>query len=91
MAINIIKEKTKNEDGVDYMQVEIANGDLRALEEIVDAYDVNDITDAIAFAISVMKESAGRPIAATRVDGTLRPFMPSGAIRKNARSTEENQ
>lgn len=90
MAINILKDNYKNEDGVDAVQVEIANGDLRALKEITDDYKVNDITDVIAFAIGVMKEAEGRPIAATRVDGTLRQFMPSESIRKNARTNEEN-
>lgn len=85
MAINILKDNYQNEDGQDAAKIEIANGDLRALREVADAYNVNDITDAIAFAIGVMKEADGRPIAAQRVDGTLRPFMPSESIIRNAR------
>lgn len=83
MAINILESNYKNNDNQDAIKVEIANGDLRALNEIVEEYGVNDITDVIAFAIGVMKESEGRPIAATRVDGTMRKFMPSESIRKN--------
>lgn len=86
MAINIIRDVHQKEDGVDAVEIEIANGDLRALQEITNAYGVNDITDIIAFAISVMKESEGRPVAATRVDGTLRQLMPSESIKRNGRT-----
>lgn len=90
MAINILQDVHKREDGVDAVEIEIANGDLHALQEITNAYGVNDITDVIAFAIGVMKESEGRPIAATRVDGTLRQLMPSESLKRNARANKEN-
>lgn len=86
MAINILESNHKNDDGLDAVSVEIANGDLRVLNEIVEAYGVNDITDIIAFAIAVMKESDGRPIAATRSDGTMRRFVPAKPARENDRN-----
>lgn len=90
MAINILRENYKNDDDMDAVTLEIANGDLRALKEITNSYGVNDITDIIAFAIGVMKESDGRPVAATRVDGSMRKFVPADSIRKNDRTKEEN-
>lgn len=85
MAINILKDHYKNKEGQDAAEIEIANGDLRALRELADVYNVNDITDIIAFAIGVMKEAEGRPLAAQRVDGTLRKFLPAESITKNVR------
>lgn len=89
MAINILKTDYKNDDDQEAVSIEIANGDLRALKEITNSYGVNDITDIIAFAIGVMKESDGRPIAATRVDGSMRKFVPADSIRKNDRAEEK--
>lgn len=77
MTIHIIKENYTNDDGQVATTVEIANGDLRALNEVTERYGVNDLTDIIAFAIAVMKESDGRPVAATRVDGSMRQFIPA--------------
>jgi len=86
MAINILDDNYKNGDGQDAAKIEIANGDLRALKDVAEAYNVNDITDVIAFAIGVMKEADGRPIAAQKVDGTLKKFMPAESITKNERN-----
>lgn len=83
MAINILENNYKNDDGQNAVKVEIANGDLRALNEITEKYGVNDLTDIIAFAIAVMKESDGRPVAATRVDGSMRMFIPAKPIKQN--------
>lgn len=77
MAINILESNYTNDAGQDAVKVEIANGDLRALNEITEKYGVNDLTDIIAFAIAVMKESDGRPVAAIRVDGTMRQLIPA--------------
>jgi len=83
MAINILKTGYKNDDGQDAVQVEIANGDLRALNEITDKYGVHDLTDIIAFAIAIMKESDGRPVAVTTADGLLRQFIPAKPTKQN--------
>lgn len=88
MAINILESNYKNDDGLDAVKVEIANGDLRALNEVTEKYGVNDLTDIIAFAIAVMKESDGRPVAATRVDGSMRKFIPAKHTLKNDRNEE---
>lgn len=88
MAINILESNYKNEDGLDAVKVEIANGDLRALNEVTEKYGVNDLTDIIAFAIAVMKESDGRPVAATRVDGSMRKFIPAKHTLKDGRHEE---
>lgn len=90
MAINILNSNYKNDAGQDAVKVEIANGDLRALNEITEKYGVNDLTDIIAFAIAVMKESDGRPVAATRVDGSMRKFIPAKHPIKND-DFEENK
>lgn len=89
MAINILDSNYKNDDGQDAVSVEIANGDLRALNEITEKYGVNDLTDIIAFAIAVMKESDGRPIAATRVDGSMRQFIPARSTTNDDRNSQE--
>lgn len=89
MAINILQSNYKNEADQDAVSIEIANGDLRALKEIAEAYDITDITDIIAFAIAVMKESDGRPIAATRVDGSMRKFIPARST-PNVRDNEKD-
>lgn len=90
MAINILRNHYKNDDSQEAVTVEIANGDLRALNEITEKYGVNDLTDIIAFAIAVMKESDGRPVAATRVDGSMRQFIPAKPTTENDRNDKEN-
>lgn len=85
MAINILQPKQLNKDGVEAIQLEIANGDLAALEDIVEKYGVRDTRDIIAFAINVLKEADGRPIAATKPGGQIIKFMPSEAIQKNGK------
>lgn len=90
MAINILRSNYKNDDNQDAVTVEIANGDLRALNEITEKYGVSDLTDIIAFAIAVMKESDGRPVAATRVDGTMRQFIPAKPSGRHGRDDKEN-
>lgn len=89
MAINILNNNYTNDDGQDAVSIEIANGDLRALNEITEKYGVNDLTDTIAFAIAVMKESDGRPIAATRSDGTMRQLIPAKSSISNDGNDEK--
>ncbi len=90
MAINILNGEHTNDAGQEAIDIQIANGDLHALKEVMEAYDVTDITDIIAFAIAVMKKSAGRPIAATMVDGSTKKFIPSASVKGHGRATEEN-
>lgn len=89
MAINILKNDYKNEDGLDAVELEIANGDLAALKKATEKYGVHDLTDMIAFAIGVLDEADGRPVAATDEDGRLKKFMPSKAITKNATKQQD--
>lgn len=87
MAINILKSKHKNGDGLDAIELEIANGDLAALEDIIEKYDVQDARDIIAFAIGVLKEADGRPVAAIKEDGRINKFVPK-AIRQNGKTVK---
>ncbi len=83
MAINILQHKQPNQDGIDAIRVEIANGDLAALEDIIAKYGVRDARDIIAFSIGVLKEADGSPIAVQQKDGRIIKFIPK-AIQKNA-------
>jgi len=80
MAINILQTKQPNKDGVDAIRIEIANGDLAALEDIVVKYGMQ----IIAFAIGVLKEANGTPIAVPQKDGRVIKFMPK-ALSKDAK------
>ena len=82
MAINILQSKQPNQDGVDAIRVEIANGDLEALEDIISKYNVQDARDIIAFSIGVLKEADGLPIAIHKKDGHIIKFVPK-AIQKD--------
>lgn len=82
MAINILKNNYTNGADQDAMSLEIANGDLAALREVSEKYGVRDEGDMIAFAIGVLKEADGRPIAATKEDGRLMKFIPARSITK---------
>lgn len=82
MAINILKDNYQK-DGLDAVQLEIANGDLAALKSATDKYGVRDITDMIAFAIGLLNEADGRPVAAMDKNGRLIKFIPSKAITKD--------
>lgn len=82
MAINILKDNYQK-DGLDAMQLEIANGDLAALKSATEKYGVRDVTDMVAFAIGLLNEADGRPVAATDKDGRLIKFMPSKALIKD--------
>lgn len=82
MAVNILQQKQPNQDGVDAIRVEIANGDLAALEDIIDKYGVQDARDIIAFAIGVLKEADGAPLAIPQKDGRIIKFMPK-ALQKD--------
>lgn len=82
MAINILKDNYQK-GGFDAVELEIANGDLAALKNATEKYGVRDITDMIAFAIGLLDEADGRPVAATDKDGRLMKFIPSKAITKN--------
>ncbi len=84
MAINILQTKQPNKDGVDAIRIEIANGDLAALEDIVVKYGMQDARDIIAFAIGVLKEANGTPIAVPQKDGRVIKFMPK-ALSKDAK------
>ncbi len=89
MAINILKQDYQNDDGLDAIQLEIANGDLAVLKKATDSYGVHDVTDMIAFAIAVLNEADGRPVAATNKSGQLVKFMPSAAITRNATEQQD--
>lgn len=88
MAINILKDNYQK-DGLDAVQLEIANGDLAALKSATDKYGVRGITDMIAFAIGVLNEADGRPVAATDKDGRLIKFIPSKTITKDDPEQQE--
>ena len=81
MAINVTSPKTKNSDGVNEIQLRIANGDLEALESIQKDYNVKNIEGIIAFAISVLKQAGGKPVAITTKNGSIQKFMPADGIR----------
>lgn len=82
MAINILQTKQPNQDGVDAIRVEIANGDLAALEDIISKYEVRDARDIIAFSIGLLKEADGAPLAIQQKDGRFIKFMPK-ALQKD--------
>ncbi|MCM1218209.1 MAG: hypothetical protein NC548_27300 [Lachnospiraceae bacterium] len=82
MAINILKDNYQK-DGLDAMQIEIANGDLAALKEATEKYGVHDITDMMAFAIGVLNKADGGPVAVVDEGGRFTKFIPSKAITKD--------
>lgn len=84
MAINVLEKNCKNENGVNAVKIEIANGDLEALESIQHDYGLDNIEDVIAFAIGFLKEANGRVVAVAKEDGTFAKFLPAKSRGKDA-------
>lgn len=84
MAITLIKSEHKNTESVDAVDIEIANGDLRALKSIKDEYRLASIEDVLAFAIGVLDKASGKPITVTHDDGSTARYMPASEIKKDA-------
>ena len=82
MTIEITEQKRQNANGVNELEIKIANGDLEALESIQSSYRIRSIEDVLAFAIYILKQANGGPVA-TNTDGTVRKFMPSDEVREH--------
>ena len=84
MAITITKSEHINAKSVNAIELEIANGDLKALGSIKDKYRLASIEDVLAFAIGVLDKANGKPVAVTHDDGSTVRYMPSSGIKKDA-------
>ena len=89
MAINIVKDNYKNDNGLDAMNIEIANGDLKALNDIARDYQLADKTSVIAFAIGVLKKAHGQPVAVVNEDGQYTKFKPADSLRLKENAQNE--
>lgn len=83
MAINTLRTNYENEAGQNSSSFEIANGDLEALEEITAAYGLKDNSKVIAFAIGLLKEANGGPVAVVKDDGRVNKYLPAEALKTN--------
>ena len=83
MAINIVKENYKNDDDMDAIMIEVANGDLRALRGIMKSYKFADVSGVIAFAIGILDKAHGQPIAVVNEDGNYIKYTPADSLRRD--------
>jgi len=63
--------------------VTITNGDFQALKKIARDYNITNEEDVITFAIGVLSEANGRPVAVEKVDGTIAKFLPAEKLKTN--------
>ena len=77
MAITVIK------DGPDSATIEIAKGDLKALNEVMEDYNFADKTGVIAFSIGVLREAKGKPLSVSQDDGSRVRFEPADKLKKD--------
>lgn len=87
MAINIVKDNYKNDDGMEAVSIEVANGDLKALKGIANSYRLNNVTDVIAFAIGILDKAHGQPVAVVDEDGRYIKYKPADSLRRNDGTT----
>lgn len=87
MAINITKDNYQNDDGMDAVSIEIANGDLKALRGIAHSYRLNDVSDVIAFAIGILDKAHGQPVAVVDEDGHYIKYKPADSLRRDDDTT----
>lgn len=83
MAINIVKDNYKNDDGMEAVSIEIANGDLKALRWIAQSYRLADVSDVIAFAIGILDKAHGQPVAVVDEDGHYIKYKPADSLRRS--------
>ncbi|MBQ3348582.1 hypothetical protein IJG90_03650 [Candidatus Saccharibacteria bacterium] len=87
MAINIVRENYQNNDGMDAVSIEVANGDLKALRGIAHSYRLNDVADVIAFAIGILDKAHGQPVAVVDEDGHYIKYKPADSLRRDDDTT----
>lgn len=75
MAI-IITEET-----IDNLALEINNGDLRALNEIIETWGFKDKISALRFAIAILKLTKPESLAQLK-DNNFRPLIPTQDLLK---------
>lgn len=72
--------KDSEQDGV--ANYTINNGDLIALNNIKEKYDLRDSDDVITFAIGVLSQSGAKPISVEKEDGTIAKFLPADHMKR---------
>ena len=82
-----LEKNYKNDNGQNATKLEIANGDLEALESIQHDYGLSSIEDVVAFAIGFLKEANGRVVAVVKEDGRFAKFFPAKAKRDDERQS----
>lgn len=80
-----VKKDSEN-DGV--AKYTVNNGDLMALNQIKELYDLPDSNDVITFAIGLLKQAGGRPVTIQNEQGALTDLLPSDELRN--KETREN-
>ncbi len=63
-------------------KITINNGDLKALNEIKEKYQLKDGTDVITFALGVLSQGGGRPITIEKETGEMVKLLPSDKIKR---------
>ncbi len=75
----IIKKDSSNES--ETLNIEINNGDLKALNEIVESWNLKDKESALRFALAVLK--VGKPGSlANEQDGIRKTLIPGESLIK---------
>jgi hypothetical protein len=71
MAINLITDQPEG------FQIDINNGDLKALSEIVNKWRFKDKESALRFAIAVLSLTEEGTLCQEKKDGSVVKFMPT--------------
>jgi hypothetical protein len=74
MAINQIEDTEQN------LKIDINNGDLKALEDIINNWKFKDKASALRFAIAVLKQSSRDSLGIRNKDGHVNLFQPGDEL-----------
>lgn len=74
MAINPIEDTDKN------LKIDIINGDLKALDDIMNKWKFKDKASALRFAIAVLTQSSRDSLGIRNKDGHINLFQPSDEL-----------
>lgn len=61
----------------------INNGDLVALNDIKEKYNLRDSDNVLTFAIGVLKQAGGRPVTVQNDQGSLTNLLPSDQLQRD--------
>lgn len=77
-------KKISDDEAQGIVNVEINNGDLKALTKITDEWDFKDIESALRYAVAVLSIAKDRKLFYETDDGNKRVIEPADSLKKDS-------